>query len=820
MLKPKYSILLSNQNINDYKEQINNWLHSGIKVFWFGSGDEVDELVSEHEAFSKAFLLQAFVVDDNSIKGIVVDGNDPENIAGKLVEIRPEFNEAQFKVEHCRADANIVVQASAGTGKTTVMVDRILYLIHTVPELHLYDIYMITFTNDATNQMNIRLQNALMTRYRLTKQQKYLRWLEEQSQMNISTIHSFAYDMLKEFGIGESFTKNLSIQNYVYEKQELVKDLIDEYIHDNSSVQSQLGVPFYQARPMIEDFWEQFATLGISHQQITKMDWGIPVDERSQVFQNLMIKLVKRLDDDFFDIKRNNDAISLNDIMRDLQEILLGQNLSLPDITMKYLFIDEFQDSDISQIVVACCMAKLLGARLFVVGDVKQSIYRFRGANEKAFDMYLRLVKEMKLDKPERFILVNNYRTCANIMNKMDKYFYAWSTQNLLEYEKPVVPFNKDHGTFKVIDGYYHKDEEFEKQVVEIVKNALDDLVDRVDKSDKEVKEKDRVVVLTRTNRELKMVSRILKRNKIPTDVKREGSFYKSEAVRDFYAMICSYMFSDEPKYIFNYLLTPYAGNIDTIDINEMERLNGEYDDLVDYLDNSLSSTPWKRYYKELRLRPVLSVLKEMVETESVIEYYIMKSKAEKTADGWEEKACIAATRQDAQQYQADLEKLLQILQSNIAGDKVTLFEVYNFLRLMIATNRDEGEPNIKSVDDYHSVLCMTVHKSKGLEFDTVIIPYTTRRFTGREYTRILIDPATNEVGWVYFPDKRSKNYIMCNDLYDKLLEEENMMTCMEETRILYVAMTRAIKNLTCITYETKYNESWSTLLREVGIDE
>ena len=51
----------------------------------------------------------------------------------------------------------------------------------------------------------------------------------------------------------------------------------------------------------------------------------------------------------------------------------------------KYVFVDEFQDSDLSQIMVACLMIKLLNPWLFVVGDVKQSIYRFRGATDQAF---------------------------------------------------------------------------------------------------------------------------------------------------------------------------------------------------------------------------------------------------------------------------------------------------------------------------------------------------------------------------------------------------------------------------------------------------
>jgi ATP-dependent exoDNAse (exonuclease V) beta subunit len=84
--------------------------------------------------------------------------------------------------------------------------------------------------------MNQRLQDALMTRYTLTVNQHYLRWVEEQSQMNVSTIHSFAYYMLKEYGIGESFTKNLSIRSFQYERRELIKDVIDGMIDENHRV--------------------------------------------------------------------------------------------------------------------------------------------------------------------------------------------------------------------------------------------------------------------------------------------------------------------------------------------------------------------------------------------------------------------------------------------------------------------------------------------------------------------------------------------------------------------------------------------------------
>ena len=829
-MEPKYSILLCNQEITEYQERINTWLKTGIKVLWFGKKTDVTMLKDRFRSFSDAFLLQAYAFDyDND--GIVIDGQDRDGLVDILEEVCPMFNAAQYKVEHCQADKHIIVQASAGTGKTTVMIDRIMYLLHTQPDLHLAEVFMITFTNDAAEQMNQRLQDALMTRYKLTGNQRYLRWVEEQSQMNVSTIHSFAYFMLKEYGIGESFTKNLAIRSFQYERRELIKDVIDGMIDENHKVLDQLGVPFYRANSMVGDFWNGFAKLGISHRDVGRMDWGKPIDVGSEPFQKVMTGILTKLDEDYFDIKRKNEAISVDDIMRDLQEVLQSDVLPKPDITMKYLFIDEFQDSDLSQIMVACLMIKLLNPALFVVGDVKQSIYRFRGATDQAFFVLKRDMQEMQIDSPKEYTLVNNYRTSASVLNRMDQYFKVWGQMDQLQYDKPVIPFNQDPGSMRMVHGKKSSqmDTQAEDQIARIASDSLNELVARVEESGKPANEKTRVVMLTRSNNELRQLSRILRKNRIPAEIRRDGSFYASDAVRDFYVMVSSFLFSDEPKYIFNYLLTPYAGEIDPININDMEHLHGDYENLVSYLDRFLDQTNWKKYHKELRLRPVLAVLKEIQDDDALIDHYIQNSKARRRAQGWEENRCNAATFSDALQYQANLEKLMEILERNLSGDKVSIYDVYKFLKLNIATNREETEAEVvtdkeQSQNLYRTILCMTVHKAKGLEFDTVIIPFTNRTFPTWDQTEIIIDPVGRRVGWNYTGDKERKNRrlkypAMRNSLYAELKEIDAASSKREETRILYVAMTRAIHNLICIVPDSKNENTWASLIEEVGVD-
>ena len=815
-MEPKYSILFCNQSYEKYRNRISEWLHFGIKVFWFGTAEEANELKEKYPKFAKRFFLQVYETDIKNT-GIIVDGNDNKNLISVLEKACPMFNAAQYLVEHCRADEHIVVQASAGTGKTTVMIDRIMFLMHTVPSLEMSDIYMITFTNDATNQMNMRLQDMLMDRFHLTGNMRYFRWVEQQSQMSISTIHSFAYSMLKEYGIGQSFTRNLSIKNFKYERKELIKDMMDKKTSDLQAVREQVGVPFYKANSLVENFWSGFARLGVSRQDMDKMNWGKPADSNSVAFQKLISGTVGELDDDYFDIKRNHDAIALNDIMRDLQEVLMSKNTPEPDISMKYLFIDEFQDSDLSQIKVASILVKLLGARLFVVGDVKQSIYRFRGANDQAFAVLEKNLKEVGAKPAKQFILKNNYRTAANIMNRMNQYFEQWGKDGLLQYDGPVVPFNKNIGNIKMIPSFVDQEKENEL-IVETAREQLALLTEKIEKTGKKASEKDRVVMLTRTNHELQILADLLRKNKVPVTITQEGSFFTCEAVRDFFALICSYMFVDEPKYIFNFLLTPYAGEIESMDINLMEQLGADPDKLAEVLGHALKQTNWEEYYKDFRLKPVMSVIKKVLDYEPVVDNFIVNSKMRKREQGWKEEQCNAATRAEAARYQADLEKLQEILQNNLGGDKVSLYDVYHYLQLQIATNRSESEPNIEIQDDYKNILCMTVHKSKGLEFDTVMIPYTHRKFPDRYNTEIIIDPVTKKVGWNFVTDRRNPD--MRNDLYAELKEKDIDRTKAEETRILYVAMTRAINNLICIVHPSRDSERWSYLIEEVGVDD
>ena len=817
MVKPQYSILYFKENFLQHREEVGRFLREGKKVFWFGSQEEASQLKKMYEPFSKAFFLQAFSI--TNVEGeqdfdtvSIIDGvgiaQEQKQLVDWLEEKIPVFNAAQYRVEHAGIDSNIVVKASAGTGKTTVMVDRILYLMHTVPDLNMSEIYMITFTNEATNQMNNRLQEMLLKKYALTGNQKYLSWLEQQSQMHISTIDSLAYDLFRRFGTSVGFGRDLGIQPLERERKNLIKDILSDQLNDKKNIASQLGMNYSDAGKVIDAYWKELTRKEYTISEVLRKDWGdteegtIPSN-----FQRILKAVLKQFEGKYAQLKLEENAISINDLLFDFGHYLLEERLDCKGLGMKYLFVDEFQDTDATQIRTFARLVQTIHAKLFTVGDVKQSIYSFKGATDEAFE----ILEEEMPGKLQVYSLRNNYRTCANIMKVMEEYFFAWFREGVLRYDEAVRPFNTNIGSVEM--ELIGSKSTIHTQTLNIINAALSDLELDIRAGRKKVTDQTKVAVLVRGNKKAAEIAELCRKNGKTVVLNSDRPFFLSQAVRDFYALISSYIFAEQPVYTYNYLMTPYAVYDGVISVPEMEAEKEKPEGLAEYLSGFLSQTQWHKYQREFRLRPVVAVLKDIVESSNVIENYIAMDKVKMYGEAWTEAKKNKQALIDAKMYQKNLDKLMEILQQRMDGEFATLYDLYVYLTLMIATNREEMEPDIDMVNDYTSVYIMTVHKSKGLEYDTVILPAMNNRLVPNERTAIL--PGKDKVAWTFEPGKSNQ---MKSRWYAELQQEAAQKGVKEETRMLYVAMTRAVNRLILLVNNWENYESWSSLIRKVGL--
>ncbi len=470
-IKAKYSVLIAGNNISE--EVLQRYLQSGLKVILFCDQLEYAGIKSSIKEYVDAGFAEIYV-NTNYIDTVIVDGNGLEDSIGilsKLEEGDSRFNLDQYIIEHQAPDTNMIVEAGAGTGKTHVMINRIMYLMHIDETFDFSKVAMITFTNKATDNMRHRLVNTLNTKYKLTGDPRYLDRIEQLAQISISTIHSFFKKVIVEIGPTLGYGTNIQLKSYIYEKKELLRDLLNKHYSGSGRVQDTLGLPVHKIEELALQYWEKLDNNGLSEEEIVALDWGTTTEDGSKRVQETLKAIFSQVDAQYNEIKYINNAISMKDIIHELSRVIHRPELK-DYITNKYryMFCDEFQDSDNVQIQTIAVLNRVYNGNLFVVGDIKQSIYRFRGATDSAFRKLDELFDDHEKSRLVIRSLTKNYRTSRDILYELDSIFRSWGAKGkrLLQYEASdrLIPQVNAGGCYRQIK---IKKGEREKAVIDTI---------------------------------------------------------------------------------------------------------------------------------------------------------------------------------------------------------------------------------------------------------------------------------------------------------------------------------------------------------------
>jgi ATP-dependent exoDNAse (exonuclease V) beta subunit len=137
----------------------------------------------------------------------------------------------------------------------------------------------------------------------------------------------------------------------------------------------------------------------------------------------------------------------------------------------------------------------------------------------------------------------------------------------------------------------------------------------------------------------------------------------------------------------------------------------------------------------------------------------------------------------------------------------------------MITTKQsEESREEASAVSSEGNIKCMTVHKSKGLEFTTVMLPFGDQSLDKMKkgLVDVLILPDSNKLKIGYAVRKEEAFEYIKNNHYKREEEREKRHKLQEEVRILYVAMTRAIKRFVYFrNEESDAAMNWQNLIRE-----
>lgn len=353
------------------------------------------------------------------------------------------FNFQQYCVEHASPEKNTLVEAGAGTGKTYSMVSRVAYLsnkrrnnISCIED----ELAMVTFTNDAAINMKKRLKQMFVNYYILTGKECYLQYVEGVDRANISTIHKFSLELLRSasFYTGLGTTFRISSDEYgrakIYDLY--LSKFLEEKEEENSNFISEIPVPIYELKKKIIGIADRLLQKSVNLADIKAEEMGTTIDNTLPYFNEILQNVVFPAEIEYLSSMNEKNAMDLKECIILLNQVLAYGADNIINLKLRYLFIDEFQDTDDVQIETFQKLQKSIASncRLFVVGDLKQSIYRFRGARLSAFDQ----LKEYKKYEWEIFHLNINYRTDARLLDLYDAIFQKMG-------EDGYLPYNKDN---------------------------------------------------------------------------------------------------------------------------------------------------------------------------------------------------------------------------------------------------------------------------------------------------------------------------------------------------------------------------------------
>lgn len=811
MLVPeaRYSLLVSGRYTENLQEEyLTDLVKSGIKLFVFGTGREQEKYKNFLALKDRASF--SFYTSQGDIPDLkITDGSrdiNQKKLLKQLADGAPLFNLEQYEVEHASAGDDVVVKASAGTGKTAVMVDRIMFLLATDANLVPGDIGMLTFTNNAADSMLDKLQKRLMGMYQRTKSLRWFELLEQLSDMRISTLDSFFHDLLSTEGGELGYGSTARLRSFTYEKKQLIRNVINELFVEiakydgktskNKDLLNINGAPIYELVDTAFKLWNTLYSRGYFGKDILNSDFGQATDNRSKRINRVLRKVIVEAEQRYQNLKRAKNAYDITDIKAGVHA-LSHQNISdLRRRPLKYLFIDEFQDTDNSQIKSLVWLKKAMKCRLFVVGDIKQSIYRFRGAEESAFS---RLVDELSPDIPvSTFVLSKNYRTSADVIQPLNEMFARWadSKDRLLVWDADASPVISEPGGYSKIEHSF-------KEGYGGFPNLLMKILSKESESSKHI------CILTRTNKQTAEVKKWCDERNIMCHAKMDGGFYQSKSVLDFHAFLGCLLYPRETHRLWNILQTPYCTVVP--DIQKILKFNGDETKVRSYLRSLLTDESWLNFEAEARYRAFFPMLEEMMVRLNPVGQY--KSYLNSTEIDKDEQKYLLDS------YQINLNKLMQIVYERFTGDYASLLTVYQFIDLMVQTNSDEDVlyPDVSEVSQRTNIEAMTVHKSKGLEFETVIIPYTqfdfSRNLIDREESTASVEVITAvedgclKVGW-----SRGRNQ---NDYFTENIEKELHAVRRDEARLAYVAATRAKRRLVVMLPAEPQENSWAEYLSD-----
>ena len=807
--RPLFEMILNELNFSYKKENIEPG--DKLKV---GYRKGIEAIVSRdsYRAFNFEVYLISGLGKQCSEEIVIEEGQADQNeeLLSWIAE-HSYFNLQQYKVEHASADKNTLVEAGAGTGKTYSMVSRVAFLcnkrrgnISSIED----ELAMVTFTNDAAINMKVRLKQMFVNYYILTGNECYLQYVEGVDRANISTIHKFSLELLRGASFYTGLGTNFRISSDEYNRGKIYDMYLSEFLRtqeeNNPNFISEIPVPIYDLKKKLIGIADHLLQKSINLVDIKPEEMGVTVDNTLPYFNELIQQVMFPAEIEYLSVINDRNAMDLKECIILLNKVLDYGADNISNLKLRYLFVDEFQDTDDVQIEVFQKLQKtiLSDCRFFVVGDLKQSIYRFRGARLSAFDQ----LKTYKKYDWEIHHLNINYRTDARLLELYDLIFQKMGEDGYLPYNQQddrliseKIFEAADEELMQCIPCHGRDEETFFNALFGILENQIGKIADIIEQKKAQGKtlslEERTIAILVRSNWQVESIIKEANKRKVNIEIKSGGDLFQLKSTHDLYKLILAIENSTNPVYLVNFIESNYTDlKLDYQKyhgVSEAEKLQSLQKILDEFFLLRIKKR-WQEVLDEVYAQPVLYALKHIYDA----------------LEPWKMYSCNPSAQAF---YMANYDYLLEKIVKFSRIDTLTISQISKYLEINILTRQQEFARTLDTDEEGIRIMCTTVHKSKGLEYGTVVLPYTTEDISDIRKVKLDANYSKSKLSYtVLFENKVRER----NSNYNEDMEKAEQIA--EESRILYVALTRAIRNCVWImNIDKNVPISWGTLMEE-----
>ncbi|MBO7303220.1 MAG: UvrD-helicase domain-containing protein, partial [Clostridia bacterium] len=560
----------------------------------------------------------------------------------------------------------------------------------------------------------------------------------------------------------------------------------------------------------------------------------------TSVYVDILYRLLKTFDERLTEQKRRLDFLTFNDISRKTYNLLV-KNQEPSEIAKKLaseftdIYIDEYQDVDPLQNEIFAAIST--PTNRFMVGDIKQSIYRFRGAEPSLFSNMRKSYPDLDASKSSdcaTIFMSDNFRCEQSVIlftNLVCSIIFKEAGGNVDYRSGDDLKFSKDKSkslsekaTVAVIsvprssskknesNGETNTDDELIALEWEAnyIASQIASLIGKEKKADGTLIEPSDIAVLFRKQKMSPYLSKALKDRGIKVAETEATQYFEND---DVLMMLCLLNAIDNPERDI-YLAGALRSPLFDFSADDLLRIRREYPEpaslfygVSKYIENECDALSDKckifcetlMYWQETAASlPIDRFLLTLFNDERFIASGLLSSQS---ADG--DGGNVLLLYDYARSFQG--------------GGFKGLYECIEYVNSLI----EEGQsfPATSKRDSPDRVSLMTIHKSKGLEFPVCFVAMACAQFKDQDATKNLILSYPNSVAMKLFDDRgfsyvTTSNYsLISSKIYQDYVEEE--------IRVLYVALTRARERLYVVgsTQSTEKTLKENAVLRSEFID-